>query len=243
MSQVSQSNGRSLDRRSWMAPLLAVGLLLCLPWKSEAIVVLWDQSGYSTSSGAVVDQQFPDLPDFSTYMVSDVSVTGGQWSVSAVTVYLTKSRDWSSVNQGVLNVFPKTGPLPSDLTDNPGSGDVVSVSVTSTLAADAWAVRADGLALLLPPGEYWIGLTPIADFSTFLQEFHWPAAALGDPTVLRNPGGGFGIGNNWQQASVFLGGYGDAAILVEGDVVPEPGTLLLIGSGLTGLALRRRRRG
>ena len=64
-------------------------------------------------------------------------------------------------------------------------------------------------------------------------------------TAFRNPGGGFGIGGDWQNVAaidgtgLWVGGY-DASILIEGTIVPAPGALALLGMG--GLFCARRRR-
>jgi hypothetical protein len=57
-------------------------------------------------------------------------------------------------------------------------------------------------------------------------------------------GGALVNGENWLAVELEdHGGLTAFDMQVTGDPVPEPATLLLLGSGLTGLAVRRRRRG
>ena len=206
--------------------------------------VLWDQSNFDAGINALVDQEFGDFPTYSSYMVMDVMTDAGGWMLDSVTTYYTfGSGFWSNaINTGRLSIFEKTGGLPG-AGDDPSAS--ASVPVTLTLAGDHWEVTASGLGMMLDGNkEYWIGLTPIADFGVYGQEFHLAAPIVGVDTAWRNPGGSFGFGDQWQNVAgidsggMWVGNY-DAAFLLEGYVVPAPGALALLG--LAGLVGRRRR--
>ena len=75
----------------------------------------------------------------------------------------------------------------------------------------------------------------------------WFWYQTGDPVSgseawIQNPGGGFGAGTgaNPGSSSGFGFGRNDMAFVIEGDVVPAPGALALLGLG--GLVAGRRRR-
>ncbi len=206
--------------------------------------VLWDQSAYDPAINALVDQEFGDYPDYSSYMVNDVVTDAGGWEVDSITAYFTNTASaWAPVTTARLNVFAKTDALPT-AGDDPVAGIEVGVTLTDT--GTYWEIAASGLALSLAGGtEYWIGLTPIGDFGVVGQEFHAGAAPLvGADTAWRNPGDGFALGADWQDtAAVGAGewpGLYDSAFLMEGTIVPEPSVLTLLGCGA--LALIRRRR-
>ena len=214
-------------------------LLVCVGFVSAASAdVLWDQSGVDPAVNALVDQEFGNYPTYASYMVQDV-VADTDWQIQSVTTYFTMGTGfWSTaINQGRLSVFPKTGSLP-DAGDDPSASSIVDISMN--FGANGWEVVADGLAIDLGAGEYWVGLTPIADFGVYGQEFHQAAPIIGEDTAWRNPGGGFGMGTSWTTASILDAtwtGTWDAAILVQG--IPEPASLALLGLGA--LALIRRR--
>ncbi len=180
---------------------------------------LWDQSLYSLRATAVVDQEFPDFPEFSTYQVHDVSFAGDV-VVNTVTVYFTQGFGFwgSGVNTARLNIFPKTSSLPG-AGDDPAAGAVVDITLTSARRNRAWAVSASGLGIPLAAGDYWVGVTPIADFGLFGQEFHAVVAPFfgitGDQTAVQNPGGGFGIGSGWAGVEIFGFGASDGSIKIE----------------------------
>ncbi len=226
-----------------MKKLLVLSLVMAAAgWASAD--VLWDQSNYNVDINSLVDQEFSDFPTYSSYMVSDVTTDPAGWNISAVTTYFTKSdgSTWGGITQARLNLFDRDAALPA-ASDDPAAGTLVDVTVTDL--GDTFAIKADGLDIDVT-GDIWVGLSPSASFADFGQEFHRAAPMVGDvETAWRNPGEAFGYGADWVVASTLDSGtpveWGvnyEAAILIEGTVIPEPASLLLLG--LAGLVLRRR---
>lgn len=97
-------------------------------------------------------------------------------------------------------------------------------------------VEIQGLNIALADGDYWIGFAPIAPFGTYGQIYYYPTAApWGDPSALRNPGGGFGFGTAWGTAAGMLGSPNDFTLVIEGTAAPEPATWALVGLSLLAL--------
>lgn len=243
-----------------MAVLASAGVALAGPVQSHhaagshawmplnpARGVLWDQS--IASGNATVDQNFPDFPDYSSGMVDDFSTGAQAWNISKVTTYYTRGvGNWSDgVAQAELSLFTKAGSIPGEL-DLVGNLGLVDVSLASSLDGQAWAVTADTssiAALQNISGEFWIGLTPVAAFGSFGQEFHLLSAlpTVGGGSAIRNAGGAFGFGTGWTDAgSLDLQPGADMLFTLEGQIVPGPGAAAFLAGCLASLGGRRRKR-
>ena len=225
--------------------LVLPALAVCAFGLSANADVLWDQSNINPDVNSIVDQEFGDFPTYSSYMANDFEVDGPGWHITKMTVYFTNQNGgWNdTITSGRFN-FHSKAPYPdcSFPTVDADQGDVVPITLTPD--ANGWAISTD-LDIYVGAGEaYWIGLTPIADFGVYSQEFHRAAPIVGCNTAWQNPGGSFGYGADWTYAYVLdsTGTWEDAydmAMLIEGYYVPAPGALALLG--LAGLARRRRR--
>lgn len=188
------------------------------------------------------NQEFSDFPDFSTYAVNDVSFAIGVTLETITTYHANFNGSWGGVGTGtaILNIFDKVGPLPDDVADDPTAGLIVPVEfVESATGID---VIAAGLAIDLPAGDYWIGLTPQLDAIFPGQENVLLAETLiGDQTAQNNPGGAFGFAPGWSVVGDSIGGVPvDYAMTIEGTPIPAPSAVALFG--MAGVFAARRRR-
>ncbi len=243
-----------------MAVLASAGVALAGPVQSHhaaeshawmplnpARGVLWDQS--IASGNATVDQNFPDFPDYSSGMVDDFSTGAQAWNITKVTTYYTRGvGNWSdAITHAQLSLFSKSAPTPVE-PDFVGNLGLVDVSLASSLDGQAWAVTTDTssiAALQNISGEFWIGLTPVADFGSFGQEFHLLSAmpTVGGGSAVRNAGGAFGFGTGWTDAgSLDLQPGADMLFTLQGEVVPSPGAAAVLAGCLAGLGRRKRKR-
>jgi MYXO-CTERM domain-containing protein len=202
--------------------------------------VLYDQT-INPIVNNFVDQEFGDFPSFSAYLVDDFKTGGQTWNVTSVSTYFTGYGSWGGITTGKLQVYTKSGNIPSNGSD---IAPEYTVPVVVSNVGGSWEVKADtsGIAELQGiNGDYWVGLTPVADFGKFGQNFHLlQDLANGDQTAGRNPGGAFGFPNWTHPGDVIGGGPYDMSFRLDGDVVPAPGAAALLGLG--GLVAGRRRR-
>ena len=135
--------------------------------------VLWDQSD-SDAFGAGFFNTVSGGPPFgmTVFTVSDITVDGSGWNVESISTYYSAlDPSWGgAISEGHLVVYPKTGPLPIDGVDDPTTSVVVPMS--AVLVVDTFVLTASGLNLDLPPGEYWVGITPVAPSGPFGPEIH-----------------------------------------------------------------------
>lgn len=189
--------------------LIALALIAMLT-SSAGATVLHDQSSYDVGAwGAgffnVVAGGGP--MGMTMYSVNDITVGGTGWIVESISIYVNALGGFENdVTTAYVNVFPKTGSLPTEIPDNSTSVAVTVVNV----GGDDYMVTAAGLAIELEPGEYWIGLTPAA--SAFNTGIHIPANTLvGDATPTYDANGfPVPMWSNWVADT-------DATILIEGD--------------------------
>ncbi|MBM4128274.1 MAG: hypothetical protein FJ247_13220 [Nitrospira sp.] len=124
------------------------------------------------------------------YGLSAVTVPPAGWKVHAVTIFTSPSspEKWVKVQRARLNVVPKKGDLPGP-DDDPRHGREVKVSVRES-GKGVFAVVASDLDLRLEPGNYWLGLTPIYEFSTHGSAGHLLATEVRNTRfddVVRSP--------------------------------------------------------
>ena len=180
---------------------------------------LWDQSAFDNSLPATVDQEFGgNFPTYDAYAVEDFTTGDAAWNVTSISTYFTVGFGrWSTdIIEGRLQVYSKDGSLPS-------AGDVppeYKIGVRLTDGGGYWIVSADtsDIAELQGiHGDYWIGLTPVADFEVYGQEYHLNMPAFyGEYAAVRNPGGAFGLGTEWFSNTV-IGGT-ENAFKLEGEI-------------------------
>ncbi len=139
-----------------------VALSLIVAATAVSAGTLWDQSTFDPL-GAGYYNSVSGAPPFGStnYAVCDVTVAN-TWVIDSITMYFSAlDAGWGgAISQGYVNIFPKSGTLPVDGTDDPTIGTLVTM--TGTLNVDHFVVTASGLGITLAPGEYWIGITPIA---------------------------------------------------------------------------------
>ncbi len=165
------------------------------------------------------DQEYPDFPTSSIYLVADFNVPAPGFTLTKVASYTTINPNWDSVTTARLHLFPKVANLPDNVTDDPTASMVVNVSYD----VGTGILSTVGLNVDVAAGDYWIGLTAIAGFSEFGQTFHYVGLNdNGDPDAARNPGGALDLphGTNWGQIQSWAVGMRDMALTVEGVAIP-----------------------
>ena len=203
---------------------LAAALVLAMATGASA-QVLWDQSEFDAFGPGFFNAESGSPPFGSTNHTVNHVTAPGNWHMTKITIYMTGTDPnfAAGIFQGYLHVWPKTGPLPAE---DPAVTPVVPM--TGTVVAgpngDIIEVSTVGLDMMLAPGEYWIGITPIAAAGPFGPEFQMAATSqYGDASASYDV---FGFpAPMWMNMNAGV----DAAIMIEGSG-PVPNDSRSVGS-------------
>jgi uncharacterized repeat protein (TIGR01451 family) len=197
--------------------------------------VLWDQPLSSVNQNAYVNQEFPDVTTFSSFladdftnaqpwMISTIFVPGNGWN-GFTTLLNATSLTWQLYkdNAGVPDGDPSGGgnppvwtltlpPTDTQVTISNGSGALPS-NTTLNLTKP----------IFVPPGTYWLVFYPTLNFSGGGQYGRQASDTTNNyHGQFINPGGGFGYGTSWQDWAVIGATQQDIAFRLEGKISDVP---------------------
>lgn len=212
--------------------MVVLSVVSALMSAAQANSLLWDQ-GSNLSTTGVVAQDFTDFPTFSSYEFDDFVVSAPGWFIKQIIVY---GDEFGNPN---LNVSVNLSIQQNASFTSPGT---VYLTATGTQIGDDLVFNLPNVQL--NPGTYWITAWVERPFGGGGGQWFWLRnnTLNGSEHYFHNPGGGFGYGTNPIPGQNIFGSPSDLAFRIYGQLVPEPVSLIALGSGLASLlALRRRR--
>jgi len=197
--------------------------------------VLWEQPLSSVNPNAYVNQDFTDLPTYSSFLADDF-VNGEAWDVDTIFV---PGNGWNGFTT-LLNatgltwqIYADNGGVPDG--DPSGAGNPPLWTLTLpptdaqvTITSGSGGLPSDTLLSLatpvsVPAGTWWLVFYPSMPFSPGGQYGRQPADTVnGYYGQFVNPGGSFGYGTVWQQWTVLGPTQHDIAFRLEGTAGEQP---------------------
>jgi len=195
--------------------------------------VLWDQPLSAVDQNAYVNQDFPDLPTYSSYLADDFVVPAGGWSINAMFI---PNNGWNGATTITcasmlhFEIYADAGGIPAGYPGGPAPVWSLAVPPTDpqiTITNGSGGIPTNVLATLTAPavipaaGTYWFIFYPSADFGVCGQFGRQPSDTTNGAVVqFINPGGAFGYGTSYQSWAIVGATLHDEAFRFEGDIIP-----------------------
>lgn len=216
---------------------MVLSCFVVLASSSAPADLLWDNNILSRGRGRAISP--PLVPDI---RVADDIIVDVPWRVDAARYTVIEiPAEWSHGGVTQVYLWPDAGGRPGTQPLRVLSGQHVRTPTgRSTFGREIMLYTISDLNLELDPGTYWIGFRhPNADGPEDGSAY-WLADSDGGRDGNRSRTGWFSVdqGRTWTHE----GPDWHHAFEIHGEVVPEPATVVLLGTLLSAQALVRRRR-